>query len=685
MKTKTTSDHALEYVLTKGYSVLPVGADKRPLVGWKDYQKRLPLENELVTWWGKNKDAGLGIVTGRVSGITVVDIDVKEKGHMTPKDFPATYTVRTPSGGWHLYYEYDPGVGTVARGWEALVGVDIRNDGGYVVAPPSNGYEVVEDNGGVLATFPAEIFKTKGAGGSAGKKTGSFKLSEGVGVSEGGRNDKIARVIGGLLRSMPSSLWSTEVWETVVAINQTYQPPLGPEELRTTFESIASREKAGRVEGVERVDKETIGVAKGDVPTNEGVLSPVVVSDVEAIKIRLRGNKGGPYKDVTNAVFALGSHSEWKDAFRYDLFRKEILFNGEPMEDTDVVRAQIWLQRDIDLNGISKTVVQDAVEERAKSCEFNSALDWLRGLEWDGVARVDSWVPVVYGVENDEYHQKVGSNWLRAMVKRLVMPGSKFDHVLVVQGGQGVRKTTSFAVLGGPFHVETTVHAGSKDFLMQFDGKAIVEFSEGETLNRSETKELKAIITRTHDKYRAPYARRDKEHPRMCVFCMTTNDVEFLKDETGNRRWWIVKMPDEVSANVEWLEENRDQLYAEAFARVKEETWEVPEEEALRWQEDARNVDVLEEEVVEWFTALDNDVKLGGVSIKDFFSSLYANSENGVPKVLDWRTEQKVKGVFKGTLGLKYAQRRVDGERKRMWYPTVRTAKKGFSEAVVYE
>src|ERR1019366_5023328 len=107
----------------------------------------------------------------------------------------------------------------------------------------------------------------------------------------------------------------------------------------------------------------------------------------------------------------------------------------------------------------------------------------------------------------------------------------------------------------------------NKDFFMQFQGKLFVEFSEGETLNRTETKKMKAIITTQFDRYRPPFGRSSQDFPRRCVFAMTTNQEEYLKDETGNRRWLPVRLV-KKTADTEWLAENREQIFAEAYHRV---------------------------------------------------------------------------------------------------------------------
>ena len=126
----------LEYI-AKGYSVIPVGEDKKPLVTWKPYQERRATEDECLEWWSTWPGANIGIVTGQVSGITVFDFDSPQAVAKMEERLPDSFLcpiARTPRGGRHYYFSYDPGFKTCAG---ILPDVDIRNDGGYVVAPPS--------------------------------------------------------------------------------------------------------------------------------------------------------------------------------------------------------------------------------------------------------------------------------------------------------------------------------------------------------------------------------------------------------------------------------------------------------------------------------------------------------------------------------------------------------------------
>lgn len=256
--------------LAKGASVFPVGKDKRPLIDWKIYQERHPTVEELEAWWKQYPDANIGLVTGKISGITVVDCDLGSN----PDIFPKTDKIKTGSGGFHLYYQYYP-LGNKAA---ILPHVDIRGDGGYVVAPPSVTSDSVENSvvkkkGGAYTVveqigkmpFPIHLFEERKA-----RKVEA--LLSGVSMS-GTRNVDAASVAGKLLARYPEREWETEVWPLFQAWNVAHvNPPMDTRELLTTFKSIAGAEKTKRVKGsVGEIAVEHIGDAvRATLPIDGG-------------------------------------------------------------------------------------------------------------------------------------------------------------------------------------------------------------------------------------------------------------------------------------------------------------------------------------------------------------------------------------------------------------------------------
>lgn len=226
--------HALHY-LKKGFSVIPIGDNKKPLIEWKKYQEEKPLVEEIEKWWEENPTANIGLVTGKISNISVVDIDNKSGGLETLKTLglPITWTVKTGGGGWHYYYKYSP---NAPQGTGFYNGVDVRNDGGYVVAPPSghnsgNKYEwtFVE---GEMEDFPETLFVKKEQNNWKEIIKGSL---------QGTRNDTAAKICGKLMTIFNKEDWEACVWSQVKAWNIQNTPPLEEKELRSVYESIAKK------------------------------------------------------------------------------------------------------------------------------------------------------------------------------------------------------------------------------------------------------------------------------------------------------------------------------------------------------------------------------------------------------------------------------------------------------------
>lgn len=219
---------ALAY-LAKGLSVIPVvPRGKNPLIPWKEFQNRLATEEEVKEWFAKWPDANIGIITGKISGITVVDVE--KDGEFNS---PPTLIAKTGGGGFHYYFKYAPEVDNFAR-IQPLI--DIRGNGGLVVASPSvhpsgEKYEwVLAEN---LAEFPYDYF---------GFKNNNWdEIIEGV--EKGSRNESAAKYIGLRVRRFPEKEWESVVWPDVKQWNERNNPPLSEKELRTTFKSICQRQR----------------------------------------------------------------------------------------------------------------------------------------------------------------------------------------------------------------------------------------------------------------------------------------------------------------------------------------------------------------------------------------------------------------------------------------------------------
>jgi hypothetical protein len=238
---------ALQYA-EMGLSVIPVGVKKTPLVKWQEYQTKRASEAEIRAWWEKFPSANIGIVTGKISGIVVVDIDTdKTTGEMgNYEDLPKTAFAVSGSGGRHFYYSYPEGE-EIPNATRIRTLADIRGEGGYIIAPPSlhaSGKKYAWSTPferESLAPFPTHLFPKE----SFWKEPISLDGE----VAEGERNDTATRIIGKILRETPEEEWKERAWKEFCEWNsEKCLPPLGQKELRGIFESIAKREKGQRRE-----------------------------------------------------------------------------------------------------------------------------------------------------------------------------------------------------------------------------------------------------------------------------------------------------------------------------------------------------------------------------------------------------------------------------------------------------
>lgn len=640
----------------RGYSVIPLRLNKAPAIPSWEENKKTPWSMEhIAEFWEQRPKANIGILTGKISGITVIDIDLNKDSHETSvllSEFPETYTVETPTGGYHLYYQYAPIDQSVHSSAE-YPDTDIKNDGGYVVAPPSfcdyvkhgvrytGTYKLLHDL--PLAPFPVNLFK------STSKIKERRPLTTKVGVAVGSQEDSMTSFIGQLMRATPQDKWDTEVWQASLEVNRTYLPPIKEKDMQRIFNSIAKSESKQRT---------TANTQELDLIKNEKG-TPVV-------------NEENTYRVLTNDLLT-------KEAIRFNIFTGMVEtsygHDFETYQRSDIIRIRMHLMRTYPfLARVSHSTVEDSFIRIAEENRVSPPHEWLKSLTWDATPRLDQWLTNTYGTPDDVYHRAVASNWMKGLVKRITHPGCKFDYVLVVEGKQGIRKSTSLSVLGGEWYVETILAPDNKDFFMLFSGKVIVEFSEGETLSRTEAKRLKAIITIQNDKYRAPYERSPKEYPRQCVFAMTTNQDEYLKDETGNRRWLPIKC--ETQANIEWLTANREQLYAEAYYRaivLKETTYEFPEDETRAQQQQRQTADPREEAIYDWyFTKISEYDRAQGVTANQVFAQ---GIHNGVPfgREMTRFDSMVISTILKEVLHLDKRRTMERGDRFYKYFPTKET------------
>ena len=323
----------------------------------------------------------------------------------------------------------------------------------------------------------------------------------------------------------------------------------------------------------------------------------------------------GPLLPVEANVQTILLHDErWQGVLGFDQFaRKTVCLKQPPWHateqgehegsawgDLDSTRLRSWLSRTWGLH--VRFALEPSVEIIARKNCFHAVRQFLDGLAWDGTERLPTWLELYLGAESSSYMARVGVWWLISAVARIYRPGCQVDHVLVLEGPQGARKSSALQALGGDWFSDSPIDLDSKDAFISLRGQWILELSELDSLSRAESARVKSFLTSRVDVYRPPYGKALVEQPRQCVFAGSTNEAGYLKDTTGNRRFWPLRCG---TIDLEALTRDREQLWAEAVHRFRagERWWPEGEAEVSMCAEEQNArlaVDPWTDDVLKW-------------------------------------------------------------------------------------
>jgi len=292
--------------------------------------------------------------------------------------------------------------------------------------------------------------------------------------------------------------------------------------------------------------------------------------------------KGVARTTLNNCVNYILKFPELTDAFHFNMFSgmielsskapwyKERGSKGVNIGDQDMVLLKYFLTKTVRVE-FPLGIVQEALTVVGHRHHYHPVRNYLNSLKWDGVPRIDTWLSDYGGVVDTEYTRAVGRKTLCAAVRRVFEPGCKWDHVLIMEGAQGIGKSTACRILGRNWSGDMNLDPHNKDSVSMMTNKWIIELSELSALNWGDANALKSFLTRGADTVRLPYERLSKDIARQSVFIATVNPehVGYLKDVTGNRRYWMVKLNGMVKLRE--LEDYCDQLWAEAKAVYQKE------------------------------------------------------------------------------------------------------------------
>lgn len=626
-------------LVQRGFAVFPVrnwtdGDGWKPIGGFPE--KASTDANCIRAWWAKWPEARVALLTGERNGITVLDVDIKNGkdgaaslAKLGFSDLAAMTPVRTrsPSGGWHLFFAHDPSVkGTVGT---IGPGLDVRNRNQFVLAPDSlkdgKRYRVEGHPLGSakLPPFPAALMQPPAperapvavqltatdhqrhwAANLLAKKAAALAVTP-----EGSRNATLngaAMWAGGA--AAHGMLTEEQASEALVsaAVEAGYSDREAKRAFRHGWKDGLGKPIDGFPQDWADDDFEEMPPRSAtDLSDLLGTNHPTVEmpEDARAAKIgTIRAKNGDLKPTLHNAILVLRTVNRDR---AFNLRKNDMTgqdeWRGGQLQDADLGMIRVAVEQ-AGMHNVGADLTAEAVRAVAKSNRFHPVQEWLASLQHDGTPRLDTWLSRYIGADDNAYTRAVGRAFLVAMVARVMAPGCKHDHVLVLGGEQGIGKSTACSILGGEWFGDNmpSIRDGAKEAGLYLRGHWLVELAELAPSRKAEAEDLKAFLTRSTDEIRAPYARKADAVLRQCVFVGTTNETAFLRDVTGGRRFWPVTCG---AINTDALARDRAELFAEALAAFKAgERWHLDQETeqlAQLEQEAAREEDSWESAIAD--------------------------------------------------------------------------------------
>jgi len=330
---------------------------------------------------------------------------------------------------------------------------------------------------------------------------------------------------------------------------------------------------------------------------------------------------------MSNLVKLMGRHERYRDRYYFDVMRGNLYRNDPhgpvPFVDSFGVDEQVWLQSKIGMT-VSKTTALDALRWMADQPRWRRNLVLESLPVWDGVGRMEEMFIRGWGAADTEYTRAVGAKWLVSAIARANAPGCKVDTMLVLVGKQGIKKSMSLeAVASADLYVSTHSQVQDKDFRLSLHRGWVIDLAELSSMNHSDSNHIKGIITDAVDHIRPPYGASIVAMDRHSVMVGTTNEDRFLRDQTGNRRFWPLACG---VIDIDWIKKWRGQLMAEAQDAYMrgEDWWKMPEDATTAVQESRMEISIWDEPLQR---ALNDVSKLRVIAVNNVCYRFVTSSE----------------------------------------------------------
>lgn len=383
-----------------------------------------------------------------------------------------------------------------------------------------------------------------------------------------------------------------------------------------------------------------------------------------------------PKATLRNLFHALTSCPELRGVFRFDVWKSTVILAcappwapdyrdfPRPLCDTDYFGLRVFLEGLKDFNlTFAKEVVADAIERVARLNPKDDVVDYLSALKWDGMPRLDNWLHAYLRAEKSTINAFMGSKWMIGAIARAYRPGCKMDFTLVLEGKQGIGKSTAFQTLFDPWFMEGMPDPDSPHAAFEIQGHWCVESSELSTISRADQRAMKSFLTKKKDVFRQPYGRNFVTVDRRCVFCATTNEQHYLRDASGARRYWCVAC-DAQNFDIAGLKRDRDQLFAEAKYRFEQgEEWHPKSENEVamlrEMQGEREEENIFAPKLSEW---LERPTTEKAITLTQAMEALGLET-----KFTQKATEYRIADALKSLGYVSKRQRMPDGTRARVY------------------
>lgn len=345
------------------------------------------------------------------------------------------------------------------------------------------------------------------------------------------------------------------------------------------FGHLEKSESEAAMSDLVRSDELCLAVLAEAKSKTEDILSDFEDMPEDAIQEAEEGlvwdldKKGAKMNTTRNFINAFKSDPLLNGLLAYDEFRDVLLFTRKPFFNTSLDKGDVlddecvsYLSYHIEMmHGISNDKkLDDALDVIGMQNQFHPIKKYLESLEWDFEPRIDQFLQTYMGAADSIYTREAFRKMLVAAITRIYRPGTKFDTALIMFSAQGTGKSTLLSKLAKGWFNDSLVSMDGTKAYEAIQYSWIVELAELSALRKSDVEATKNFISKTEDTYRAAYARRVKTHKRKCVFFGSTNDDNFLKDQTGNRRFF----PIAVCYN-----KNTGEIFKESFAGIVDQVW----------------------------------------------------------------------------------------------------------------